>query len=669
MAVPESEGAEAVAEATGGFTVRNANDLADGLARIARESSSYYLIGYSPTRPLRDGRYRKISVEVARADVEVRARPGYYAPSSESPGRADQREIEIALTSPVPVNQIPLRLAAFVRQPVAEGKIRVTLASEVGAQQLHFEKGAAGLTATLDVAMELTFVKPATRRVTPAREWKVTLPAQARDTNVWIPLEMSFDLPPGSCQAKLVVHERGSDTVGSVIHGFDVPEPGAWRVSTPILNDLPGREGVSPRLGAGRSFAAGTPLYCSFEVLNAARDTTTAERHVSVAGALRDAGGKVRIDRPAAPLTPDAQGRLTYLLAIPPAKMTPGDYELALTIRDDVAGRSEEFREPFSVRRPSRPNLGLYLGLVSTFLEGDAARAMSELLQWPPRQLAELAAALPANDVATRRAALALHTDLAIRLWQSGRNDEAEAQVTIGRALLKEGVARDVHRDWLLALAYSHQADNEHARALPFFLECARLFPDTADAWLGAGTTYEYNAYPDGFGALQAAVPSPSAAKEAERCYREAVRLAPRLAEARLRLGRVLRLAGAFDEAERELAAAVEASGGGQVGALAHLFWGESREARADLETAIPHYTAALAADAGCQQAALALSQALQKAARPREARETMMAALDPTRVVRRSIWLDYHLGLAQRLGTALAALQEGLSVVKEAEP
>jgi VWFA-related protein len=58
----ETQGAEAVAEETGGFTVRNTNDLAEGLARISRESASYYLIGYSSTNSQQDGRYRRISV-------------------------------------------------------------------------------------------------------------------------------------------------------------------------------------------------------------------------------------------------------------------------------------------------------------------------------------------------------------------------------------------------------------------------------------------------------------------------------------------------------------------------------------------------------------------------------------------------------------------------------
>ena len=207
------------------------------------------------------------------------------------------------------------------------------------------------------------------------------------------------------------------------------------------------------------------------------------------------------------------------------------------------------------------------------------------------------------------------------------------------------------------------------ATALPFFTECAPLHPDAADAWLGAGTAHEYTAYPDGFGGTPVALPSRKAAAEAERCYREAARLNPRLAEARLRLGRVLRLAGALEEAELELKAAVDSSENGNLTALAHLFWGESREARGDFVAAIQHYRAALEADPDCQPAALALSHALSRSGRPREASESLTPTLTATEATSHSPWREYHLGLGRRYGAALAGLHEGLPVMAETAP
>src|SRR5262249_41288634 len=59
-----SEGAESISADSGGFTVRNTNDLAKGIKRIADESRSYYLLGYNPTNTARDGTFRKIQVKL-----------------------------------------------------------------------------------------------------------------------------------------------------------------------------------------------------------------------------------------------------------------------------------------------------------------------------------------------------------------------------------------------------------------------------------------------------------------------------------------------------------------------------------------------------------------------------------------------------------------------------
>ena len=58
---------------TGGEVVRNSNDFVDAAARIWRDVSHYYLIGYRG-RPAASGPVRTIDVKVTRRGVEVRAR-------------------------------------------------------------------------------------------------------------------------------------------------------------------------------------------------------------------------------------------------------------------------------------------------------------------------------------------------------------------------------------------------------------------------------------------------------------------------------------------------------------------------------------------------------------------------------------------------------------------
>src|SRR5262249_58502434 len=111
----QSEGSEGIASDTGGFSIRNDNDLANGLSRIGRESESYYLLGYSPTNKKADGRFRTIAVKVAREGIVVRARRGYYAPGGKVEARAPEKKDEgpqRALDSPYDLAAVPVRAIA-----------------------------------------------------------------------------------------------------------------------------------------------------------------------------------------------------------------------------------------------------------------------------------------------------------------------------------------------------------------------------------------------------------------------------------------------------------------------------------------------------------------------------------------------------------------------------
>jgi len=76
-----------IAEQTGGrhFPVENLNELPDVAAKIGIELRNQYLLGYTPTNPQRDGKYRRVQVKLVqpRGLPPLRAfwRLGYYAPA------------------------------------------------------------------------------------------------------------------------------------------------------------------------------------------------------------------------------------------------------------------------------------------------------------------------------------------------------------------------------------------------------------------------------------------------------------------------------------------------------------------------------------------------------------------------------------------------------------
>ncbi len=74
--------AHKLAEETGGrmISVRSEKKLVEAFDEISEELRSQYTLGYYPTNPARDGKFRKIKVDTASHELKVLARKGYYAP-------------------------------------------------------------------------------------------------------------------------------------------------------------------------------------------------------------------------------------------------------------------------------------------------------------------------------------------------------------------------------------------------------------------------------------------------------------------------------------------------------------------------------------------------------------------------------------------------------------
>ena len=72
------------AQETGGraFFPTRAEELKDVYGQIADELSNQYTMGYASKNPRRDGAWRRIVVQVARANTIARTKRGYYAPGT-----------------------------------------------------------------------------------------------------------------------------------------------------------------------------------------------------------------------------------------------------------------------------------------------------------------------------------------------------------------------------------------------------------------------------------------------------------------------------------------------------------------------------------------------------------------------------------------------------------
>lgn len=77
----------AITDETGGrtFTIDNPNELTDVATKIGIELRNQYVLGYRPTKPVRDGKWRKIRVKLnppkGLPPLTVHSKTGYYAPT------------------------------------------------------------------------------------------------------------------------------------------------------------------------------------------------------------------------------------------------------------------------------------------------------------------------------------------------------------------------------------------------------------------------------------------------------------------------------------------------------------------------------------------------------------------------------------------------------------
>jgi hypothetical protein len=354
-AARESEGAEALAADTGGFTIRG-NDLAPGLGRLSRESRTFYLLGYEPANQRRDGRFRKIEVQVRRAGAVVRSRKGYHA----GPPRSDEEAGPAAgtmasLHGAIGAADVPLRLAAYVLRDAGEGRATVVLSAEGDPAAITLAEKKGRLVGAIDTFSSVTS-RDTGQAGTRQRAFDLELLPEVRRrmTRTWVPMSHAFELPPGRYQATFVARDRGSARVGSVRHQFDVPDLRALRITTPVLSDtlVPGKDPDapgSPAPLARRTFAAGTRLFCRFEVARGRRDPDRPPS-VLVRHEIRRRDGTVVARTEPVPLVPAADGALASVFTL--SLNRPGDYEIRLWARDEASGEEASTGESLTVEAP-----------------------------------------------------------------------------------------------------------------------------------------------------------------------------------------------------------------------------------------------------------------------------------------------------------------------------
>ena len=119
LALDPQGGLATLAQDTGGFLIRDTNDIGQAFRRIEEDSRFHYLLSYSPLNTALDGKFRTIAVKVNRPNIEVFSRKGYRAMRNPglAPGVGYEAPALALLDHGVLPNAFPIRAGGLVFRP------------------------------------------------------------------------------------------------------------------------------------------------------------------------------------------------------------------------------------------------------------------------------------------------------------------------------------------------------------------------------------------------------------------------------------------------------------------------------------------------------------------------------------------------------------------------
>ena len=107
-----------LASDTGGRAFMDSNDFGEAFARVQRDMSAYYLLGYNSANTMKDGRFRRIRVRLKKSipGARIEARQGYYADRDFAHTANTDRETQLQemLFSAVSATDLPVLVNAVV---------------------------------------------------------------------------------------------------------------------------------------------------------------------------------------------------------------------------------------------------------------------------------------------------------------------------------------------------------------------------------------------------------------------------------------------------------------------------------------------------------------------------------------------------------------------------
>lgn len=266
------QGLNYLAQQTGGFLVKNTNDISGAVRRVLNEEG-YYLIGYRPDEATFKAEgssrsFRKITVKAKRPGLRVRTRTGFYGIADEQARpvrRTGTEQLYAALTSPFAAGDVRLRMTSLFGYDKKKGSFAQSLL-HIDARDLSFEEETEGVFKgyykTRIEVMAMTFGDNGVVLDQDDRVYTVRLPAQDYRRSVDAGLTYSVSLlikKPGAYQLRIAVRDTKTERVGSANQLIEIPDikKGRLTLSGITLSGVNPVSASQPATGAAASPVAG----------------------------------------------------------------------------------------------------------------------------------------------------------------------------------------------------------------------------------------------------------------------------------------------------------------------------------------------------------------------------------------------------------------------------
>jgi VWFA-related protein len=336
-----------LAEDTGGFLIRDTNNLRGGLQRIDEDSRFHYLLTYSPTNDVFDGRFRTIDVKVGRPGTAVYARKGYRAIARPDTSSAYEGPAVALLEGGRLPNAFPVWANAFVfPDPTRPGLVPVVV--KVDTSSLRFDVDPARSTYSAQATVVVR-IKDAKGAVVQRLSQQYLLTGDAKDLDAAKKGEILFyrepELTPGLYQMESVVYDGHAAQGSARVSTLAVPAAAAahLRMSSVLVvtrtEQVPGAEKASaplyygdlllyPNLGEPMARTDAAELMFYF-VVYPTRERATCDATVQLVR-----GGRPLAEAPLSFQPSSAEGRIHYVGRLPIAQLPAGTYELRVNVTD-----------------------------------------------------------------------------------------------------------------------------------------------------------------------------------------------------------------------------------------------------------------------------------------------------------------------------------------------